>query len=327
MRRGFTLIELLVTITILGIIMLITIPTVASVITTSRLRAYEETKNTIEKAAQLYRIRNSGLFPSTTGGRYSVSIQTLKDEGLLKDQLIDSRTNDEIINGEVVVELLSNGEYEYSYLPTNYVTDGLVLWYDAIMHGDTLNTWQDRSGNNNHGTLTNFNHTVSSGWQTNHLKFDGTNDHANTSALGVRSNLTFEMLLLKTSTSDISWTQGANTIIIYGSGNTYIASNTGNASNGTTFTVANNSIYLLTVVYNIVSQKAYYYLNGSLVKEVNLPVNSATFTFNNGQNLFTNYNRSTFLAGNLYSTRFYDKALTNEEIIQNYNIDRDRFNF
>jgi hypothetical protein len=64
------------------------------------------------------------------------------------------------------------------------------------------------------------------------------------------------MLLLKTSTSDISWTQGANTIIIYGSGNTYIASNTGNASNGTTFTRCNNdAIYLLTVVYNIVIKK------------------------------------------------------------------------
>ncbi len=40
----------------------------------------------------------------------------------------------------------------------------------------------------------------------------------------------------------------------------------------------------------------------------------------------TSYNSNSFFIGNIYSVRVYNRALTEEEILHNYNYDIEKFN-
>ena len=65
---------------------------------------------------------------------------------------------------------------------TDYISYGLIAHYDAINntgngHSTTTTTWKDLSGNGNDATLLNFNNTSSSGWGSDRLIFDGTDDY------------------------------------------------------------------------------------------------------------------------------------------------------
>lgn len=61
------------------------------------------------------------------------------------------------------------------------VRDGLVCWLDARDGSGTQTEWVDRSGNGNNATLTNFNFDENGGWTGKGLKFDGVNDFAGAS--------------------------------------------------------------------------------------------------------------------------------------------------
>jgi prepilin-type N-terminal cleavage/methylation domain-containing protein len=328
MKNGFTLIELLVTIAVLGMIAVIAIPQVGNIIEKSKEDAYLETKKNIESAAHLYRIRNSHEFPDEVGKRGVVTVKQLQEAGLLSYNIVDQRTGSKIVNRDVIVELLSSGEYDYELYNSEYNMDNIILWYDGLYRGSDNSVWIDRAGIGYNGTLMNFNFGVNSGWRNNHLQFDATTDYLRTGPLGtINGSLTFEMFFIRTSSGDITWTNGANSIIVYSSGNTYIQSNTGTASNGATYTITNGIPYLLSIVYNTQTLRGRYYLNGNFIREVNLPASSATFALGTGQNIFASHSGANRSSGNLYSVRFYNKALTDDEIKQNYEVDKERFNF
>lgn len=329
MKNGFTLIELLATIIILSVIVLIAIPVVNNIIIDSENKAYSETKENIKAAANLYILRNMALAPKTIGATSIVTIQTLKDEGLLKVNIFDPRTDKAITNGDVVITLNTHESFDFAYYTRNYTTSGLLLLYDGLNHGAINTVWTDLSGNNNHGSLANFNFDVTSGWTNNYLQADGVNDVAKTASFASLTNLTFELVMSRSTTNNITWTTGSNTIIIYPAGTTYVQSNSGAIANGATFTITNNTIYTLTVVYDVTTQKSLYYQNGSLVKTFTLPAASATFAFASGQNIFTNAGSTAgnFAQGKVYSTRMYNRILTSSEIYDNYKVDKDRFNF
>ena len=70
----------------------------------------------------------------------------------------------------------------------SYVTDGLILYYDAVNntgngHSNTETTWKDLSGNGNDLVLSNFDNTTTSGWSENALNFDGIDDFGAISTL------------------------------------------------------------------------------------------------------------------------------------------------
>ena len=70
----------------------------------------------------------------------------------------------------------------------SYVTDGLILYYDAVNntgngHSNTETTWKDLSGNGNDLVLSNFDNTATSGWSENALNFDGIDDFGAISTL------------------------------------------------------------------------------------------------------------------------------------------------
>jgi prepilin-type N-terminal cleavage/methylation domain-containing protein len=334
MKKGFTLMELLVTIAVLSMIVLIVVPQVSNIMEKSRNDAYLETKKSIESAANLYRIKNSNLFPSVIGEKYSVNIQTLKDNGLIKQNIVDPRTNTPIINGEVIVELLSNGEYSYSYYSTNYTKDGLILWFDGLYPGNINNIWADRSGLDNFGDLINFNFTDISGWTNKGLKFDGVNDIVRTNILGTNfssfmTGVPFTYSAYYTTNTISSWMGVISNVSTWGTGgfNLQYGSTQRTGLGGVSY-ISNTIVPTTDTDYHVLGV-----YNGSVMSlYINgVYVNQATISYNAGSSRLTLgafYDTPSLLTnGTIHSVMFYNRALTLSEIQTNYEVDKERFNF
>lgn len=114
MKKGFTLVELLAVIIVLGIIATIGIMSVSNVIDTSKESTYQEQVRVIEKAAQEWAIENTNELPEMVEGNYtSVTVETLSQQGYLRNIPKDPRTGKEM-TGYVIIKYTSN-QYTYVY--------------------------------------------------------------------------------------------------------------------------------------------------------------------------------------------------------------------
>ena len=211
------------------------------------------------------------------------------------------------------------------------VTSGLVLCLDAgnsKSYPGTGTTWNDLSGNNNNGTLTNG-PTYSSS-NKGSIVFDGTNDYV---VMSIASSIPIE---------------GPGTIDVWGSYSAVSsfynlislslsvdALQIGVFSNGgkvwkyggavlLTYTIpVVNAITNWTLTFNGANLSMYIngVLNNSTTTAVNQTGSSPTIrlaTYNSGG--------SQALNGKIYSARIYNRILTSTEILQNYNATKGRFN-
>ncbi len=115
MKKGFTLVELLATITILGIIALLLIPTVTGVISSFKSDASEEQKKTIIAAAKLWISDNRLKAPTTEGVELCVQISALK-KGYLDDDLRDPKTKQKIPDTAGVKIRMKKKALVYTYV-------------------------------------------------------------------------------------------------------------------------------------------------------------------------------------------------------------------
>ncbi len=128
---GFTLIELLAVIIILGIVLVIAIPTVNNLIIESREKAYNQTVENIEKAAQLYvsnevsalkHLRDNGDFIELT-------LQDLVNNNYLSAKIVNPITREDFrLDANMVRVTNNNGNFEYEFRAT-YIRTGLVADY------------------------------------------------------------------------------------------------------------------------------------------------------------------------------------------------------
>ena len=77
-NKGFTLIELLAAVTILGIIMVVSIPAVTSWISRSKTESLESQKKTLVMASESYAQANSKYLPKNVGESVNIPISDLK---------------------------------------------------------------------------------------------------------------------------------------------------------------------------------------------------------------------------------------------------------
>ena len=126
MRRskGFTLIELLAVIVILGVIMLIAIPSVTGYITNSRKSSFATNGQYIIDAVRNYAITNNGL-PTYDG--QAVAYRVVDDDGNIAVKLDSGGTKSAfggnwVANYNYVVIKMVGTNYEYYY--TGYDTKG-----------------------------------------------------------------------------------------------------------------------------------------------------------------------------------------------------------
>jgi hypothetical protein len=233
------------------------------------------------------------------------------------------------------------------------VTDGLVLALDAAdvsSYPGSGTTWTDLSGNGNNGTLVN-----SVGYSGGSLSFDGVNDYVSNidpglSDVQVEGQLTYEYWLQPTQEIYASFTQSASGIQYYSPGTPQgLANQTNYKYNNQTYAAflfafgtngfvagAHNNGYAppflvdyksytgishLTVIKSVYGCS--YYINGVFKKSATqskiLGVDPDLVTSNRSNNF------GKYFKGNIYSYKFYNRALTASEIQQNFNALRGRF--
>jgi hypothetical protein len=221
------------------------------------------------------------------------------------------------------------------------VTDGLVLNLDAGFtpsYSRSGTTWYNLSGTNN-GTLTNG--PIFSG---DSIVFDGVDDRVDCSSNNlssgnspfsvtawVNTNLTTRELLFgldDKSHLDINAFQVNGTTISFHRFNSFVMyAPTGSFTTGEVQHVA--------WTYNgttMNESNAKMYINGVLLTNYLFSYNVGPFNYDFNTNInnfisnkYTNYSSASQYTGNLYGLQLYNRALSDAEVLQNYNAQKGRF--
>lgn len=219
-----------------------------------------------------------------------------------------------------------------------YAKDGLLLHYDGInntgegddKHSTTTTVWKDLSGNGNDARLINFLDNENSKWNHNYLELDGINDYAEVvdNPTIKPKEQTIEIVFNRTGNTEhlgrgiifVKWngyTVELNSInsnnqftVSYGRNNGYLTSNK---------MLALNRPYSLALTHTQNLSKMYIDTRYENQQEV-VPIEYGLTSL-----LIGKYNDTTLTKGNIYAIRMYNRALTEEEIKSNYEIDKIRF--
>ena len=229
---------------------------------------------------------------------------------------------------------------------TSYLSEGLVAQYDGIKntslgHDSSSLIWQDISGSNVQAEFNDYvkNNGVENYWKDDGIYFTkqkGTSDYqrvgeTTTYAGNTYSAMTFEITMTNLSELGIGGgdyiyplhirkTDGSailfvgmrkNVTLMYRSGHNTVFSNT-------KINVVKNHKYTFTFVQENLTTRALY-INGALIQRTTgLTLDSIIF----GQILMQSHKNGSYI---VHSLRVYDKALSANEILQNYNVDVLRF--
>ena len=225
----------------------------------------------------------------------------------------------------------------------NIITDGLVLHLDAAntnSYPGSGTSWTDIGGKGNNGTLTNG-ATFNSG-NMGHIAFDGTNDYVDITSLPVISNtsaMTMEAwVYLDNLDNDFqvigTWERTTRhwQFMPAGSTNHHLnISIAGSAySVGTTSAPATGVWQCLAVTFTGGGESSLNTTNTSIyVNAVSQSLQNTGSTGTSGNDSYIGtrqgFAASNFLDGSISLIRYYDKALTEAEIKQNFNAFRGRF--
>jgi hypothetical protein len=222
------------------------------------------------------------------------------------------------------------------YRGPNIVTDGLVLHLDAantksIVSGST--TWLDRSGYGNNGTLVNgptFNSANGGS-----IVFDGNNDYlniGNPSSLNLYTSFTLSTWLRMPSSTVYQ------TILARGRGGAawdgYEMGHNGHVSRVTAENAAGTVVTFNLTGNRIIDDGIWHYVlfsfngtTGTMYVDA-IPAGSANgyFSSNNNSNYIGRRLDGNYLSGSIATTQIYNRALSAQEVLQNYNATKSRFN-
>ena len=216
----------------------------------------------------------------------------------------------------------------------NIVTDGLVLCLDAansksIVSGST--TWTDLSRSNNNGTLRNG-PTFDSG-SGGSIVFNGSTDYVSVSNNINPTNITLDFFyktsvnsfyeyLVSNSRDCCGTYNGYGLVIFDGTPRFLIWNSTASTVLGNPVTL--NQIHHISATYDGIQQKLYQ--NGVLVNTLNTTLgigNPPSYNLVIGA---LGYIPGTYnITGNIYTSKIYNRALSSQEVLQNYNATKGRF--
>ena len=222
----------------------------------------------------------------------------------------------------------------------NYVTDGLVVWYDGAdnagvgVHDGATSTWTDLSGNGRDATLNANLGWVANGWTNNANCYPvALGTEANTAVANVLNSNTFTVEFMARPTRTNS---RENYFASYNKGGLGIEHNSssktlgqirlwfnGNPDYDTTVTQVAGETAAFSLVAGASSQKLY--KNGQLAFTGTRTIANnkmlATATYNIGNDVSRPNNA---FKGTFHSFRVYNRQLTAEEVAQNAAADRAR---
>lgn len=111
--KAFTLAEVLGVVVIIGILLILIVPTILNRLTSSKNVAHNAGENIVFDAASQHISENPEDYPPGKAGRYCISIRTLVDEGKLVNPVKDPSTGDDISDKSVMVTVYSAGTSDY----------------------------------------------------------------------------------------------------------------------------------------------------------------------------------------------------------------------
>ena len=204
------------------------------------------------------------------------------------------------------------------------VTDGLKLWLDAsnpLSYPGTGTTWYDLSGNGNNGTMVNGVTPLS-----NAMQFDGVNDYVTAPVLVPSRTYTVSFWINPALL--VNYNQGVYlngdwagfTIHTGDRGNCWVgitAVNRISAVGNNTYTL--NTWQLFTFTFD--NGMAILYKNGSSIRSATL-TNPAISTLS-GLSTYTSNNST--INGKINDTIIYSRALTAQEVNQNFQATRHKY--
>ena len=212
----------------------------------------------------------------------------------------------------------------------NIITDGLVLYLDAAnpkSYPGTGTVWGDLSGNGNTGTLTNG-PTFSSG-DNGSIVFDGSSKRATLTAPFGQTGFT----TLSTWYNRVEGNSSTTWRTLYATTSTnvhhLISQNTSRVlgifdgsfrSFGYTPPI-DGKFHNYVVIYQSAAN-ATLYVDGQFISTISIILNLSTSPIGS----IGNWNSGNYWVGNIALTQIYNRALTAEEILQNYNATKSRFN-
>ena len=217
------------------------------------------------------------------------------------------------------------------------VSDGLVLYLDAGSPNSYKpvfgTTWRDISGLNNSGSL--INGPTYDSANGGSIIFDGTNDSATTTIVNNGTNNTTNTIWYKwngiNQTRVLSYLGSSGVIgmgLLVNDGSSAVAGNKISVLYGGSYfnaidtgiisgSLVSNVYTQLTVTRDTTTTKLY---------QDGVFLGSTTRTPNgNSSNLSFSLGDALFAAGSVSITMFYTRALTDSEILQNYNAQKSRF--
>ena len=210
----------------------------------------------------------------------------------------------------------------------NISEDGLVLILDAAnvkSYPGSGTTWNDVSGNSNSGSL--INGPTFDGGNLGSIVFDGSNDYVQTNINRSFTAMTL-MGFIKRNGAQVDYTG-----IFYSRGTSitgisfYSTNNLGYTWNGAVNTYTFNSNLLVPnntwcmVAMSVTSTAATLYVNTSSATNTVSHTSTTIDDLKLGQDDFG----SRFMNGNIANVMMYNRALSPQEILQNFNATRSRF--
>lgn len=230
----------------------------------------------------------------------------------------------------------------------NIVKDGLVLYLDAgspnSFYSPTAGTiWKDVSGQGNNSTLTNG-PTYNSA-NSGSIVFDGVNDYVVTSTRVNVSNIFTVNAWVKLNYTTPQPTNYGNRVTLisncytYQSGKGFLMVASGN--NGSDFFISlgndqkyavsttgyiyANTIFMVTAVVNAGDSNIKLYYNGNEVSYLVRTDGNINLAYDVSATQIGYYSNADIMNGNMYTMQIYNRALSDTEVLQNYNATRTRF--
>jgi hypothetical protein len=217
--------------------------------------------------------------------------------------------------------IIINRNYE------NIVTDGLILCLDAgtlMSYLRSGTTWRDISGNGNNGSLTNG--PTFNGDNGGSIVFDGVNDYVST-PLNIDTNPNTIFAWFKASS-----VSGARGVVLTDNGNWdkgfeinngVFSVHTGSNMSSTGVSALANIWYHGAIVYSSTTMN--FYINGISIWNSGTPGSTLGSTVEIGRANYPNGSGSRFFVGNISQVQIYNRALSAQEIQQNYNATKARY--
>lgn len=256
-----------------------------------------------------------------------------KNIGKITVYMEDKAGNASISTFDVSSSLIEKSEYTTD----DYIQDGLIAMYDGknntgLGHDDTSKVWVDLSGNGHDGTIIgNIN------WNDDSLSFDGTNNAVNLGRINLQ-DITIEIVLIDESTDSNNYASYISNFETGGYGiekrldfNKKIFMSVFVNSDYTLIYTKDNFVAnkKISLSGSYSSNKMKLYQLGVLQQEssttgsLGMPKNDTVMMI--GANPYGEIPTEGRLKGKVYSVRIYNRALSEEEVKQNYTVDKVRF--